>query len=398
MCGVLCAVSLLSCRGGGDAAPEETMEVDTIEVCDTQPRTSITFIMGKDDSPYNQYYTLANYYYRLNPDDRTEVVVENLTALSQVLDYLRQHPTPDGRPYGLINLVSHGNEFVDLQMTVTPKGSRTSAASLFDALLDGTIVPLDDTAVDSLTTIYLHGCAVGNNQGLLNLLAQVFGGRATVKASKLFEYYAYMSESRNPQSVHHYFAKTWYAFHHPDSAMDEDELVRQLKQRYPTDTICWREGLRRRLQDNPSQLYHFSFTIPCTYEEVFDSPGQMPLVNSVQKRQQWIAGHDDFRQLLESTHVPMKYFRLKYYRQTFLLDDDQLAMGLKVKARADVICLLQPLTDRDGMMPLRPDDSDSAIFAFSQYRYASVPGPCSFDLDERVSAETFLCQKKDVSL
>ena len=116
---LIATVSLCSCKGRGDTAVD-TPEADTVVVeevdteTDTVPRTSITFILGEDNSTYNQYYTLANHYYRLSPDDRTEVVVEGLTALSQVLDYLRKHPSDNGRPYGLINLVSHGNEFVDL--------------------------------------------------------------------------------------------------------------------------------------------------------------------------------------------------------------------------------------------------------------------------------------------
>ena len=366
---VLIAVSLSACKGRGDTAvvvpPADTLPE---AVVDTVPRTSITFILGEDNSAYNQYYTLANHYYRLNPDDRTEVVVDDLTSLSQVLKYLQKHPAGNDRPYGLINLVSHGNEFIDLQATVTPKGARISPQSIAEAMEAGKLAVPDSTVVDSLTVVYLHGCAVGQNQPLLDGLAEAFGGRAKVKASKLFEYYAYLSRNQNPSSVRHYFARTWYAFYHPDSAFDEKALVKQLRRRYPHDTTHWREGLRRRFQDNPSQLYHYSFIVPCSYSEIYGEKSDLPNVNSRSRREEWIAAHPDFRELLAITNIPQKYFQTKFYRQTFA-DGDSLLYGLRVKARAGVVCLIQPLVapDTTGFpyAPYRPAEDDSVIFAFS---------------------------------
>lgn len=372
---LIATVSLFSCKGRGDTAVD-TPEADTVvveevdTVTDTVPRTSITFILGEDNSTYNQYYTLANHYYRLSREDRTDVVVENLTALSQVLDYLRKHPADNGRPYGLVNLVSHGNEFIDLQATVTPWGGRLSPQTLCEALRKKKLVPPDSMVADSLTVVFLHGCAVGQNQALLDGLAEAFGGRAMVKASKLFEYYAYLSRNQNPGSVRRYFARTWYAFYHPDSAFDEKGLVRQLRRRYPHDTTHWREGLRRRFQDNPSEVYHYSFIVPCSYTEVYGAKEDLPNVNSRSRREQWIAEHPDYKALLAITNIPEKYFQTKFYRQTFQAEGDSLLYGLRVKARAGVVCLIQPLVTTDAAgypyAPYRPAEDDTLIFAYSR--------------------------------
>ena len=373
---MIAVVSLQACKGRGDTSPLPV--ADTLaQPCDTIPRISVTFIMGRDNSAYNPYYSLANQYYRLNPDERTEVVVDSLTALSQVLDWLRLHPADNGLPYGLVNLVTHGNEFIDLQMTVTPDGQRTSVESLCQAMADSLLLPLDITVIDCHTLIYLHGCAVGQNQSLLDGLAQAFGNSATVKASKHFEYYAYLSANRNPQSIRHYFARTWYAFYHPDSDYNEAALVQQLRRRYPADTTHWREGLRRRLQDNPSQLYHYSFVVPCLWDEVYASPADMPLVNTRARRSQWVAGNADFRSLLARTHIPQDYFQVKFYRRTYLISDDSLALGLHVRARAGVVCLIQPLVAEDSagnpFTPFCPQPNDTAVFAFSQNAHILLP-------------------------
>lgn len=402
---MLCVVSLLSCKGRGDAVVVAEAEADTaVEAVDTMSRTSITFIMGEDNWAYNQYYTLANHYYRMSREERTEVVVEGLHSLSQVLEYLQNNPPENGMPYGLVNVVSHGNEFVDLQMKVVPKGVRTSAESIYEALIDGKIVPPDSSVVDSLTTVYLHGCAVGQNHALMALLARAFGEGhgVTVKASKMFEYYAYLSGNKNPQSVRHYFARTWYAFYHPDSLMDEDKMVRQLRRRYPDDTTNWREGLRRRFQDNPSQVYHYSFEVPCSYEEVYGVGEKLASVGGPRWRRQWLAVHPDFAGLMAQTHIPQQYFQMKYYRSTYILEDDELVYGLVVKARAGVVCLIQPLTSTDSMgnpfMPYRPEDADTTIFAYATYREPSLLGPYRLPEAGQMVAETYLCQKKDVPL
>ena len=56
---MIAVVSLQACKGRGDTAPLPV--ADTLaQPCDTIPRISVTFIMGRDLSAYNPYYSLAN--------------------------------------------------------------------------------------------------------------------------------------------------------------------------------------------------------------------------------------------------------------------------------------------------------------------------------------------------
>lgn len=369
---VLCLIFIAACKGGDESSAVDSQSVDSLPgIVDTVPRTDVTFILGRDQSAYNQYYDMANHYYRLDPDEHTETVVDNLTSLKEVIDWLNMHPdTLNHRPYGQINLVSHGNEFIDLQATITPRGERISAGALFQALDNNTLPLLDSGIVDSLTLVFLHGCAVGHNQRLLDALAKAFGNRATVKASKLFEYYAYLSPNHNPSSIRHYYARIWYAFYNPDSTADEASLVRQLRQNYPNEKVDWRQGLRRRFQNNPSELYHQSFIVPCRYSEYYAHPEDKPSVGSKKKRRQWVERHADFQALLDSTHVPHEFFQIKFYRLTTLDDNDNIITGLEAKARAGVLCLIQPLLAPDSLLgpyaPFVPSFDDTTIFAFSR--------------------------------
>ncbi|MCC8147164.1 MAG: hypothetical protein LIO93_12195, partial [Bacteroidales bacterium] len=296
---LIVTTSLFSCKKKGEVVSVVSEENDAAEIVevveevkeDTVPRTSITFIMGKDNSEYNRYYALAGNYYRVSQDDKTEMVIDTEKSILGVCNYLRNHPPENGLPYGLVNLVSHGNEFLDLSALVYPKGPRTSVQTLEKALRDSVFLPLDTNIIDRHSLIYLHGCGVGNNQKLLDNLALAFGAAENgvkVKSSKLFEYYAYLTKNKNPQSIRRYFAKTWYAFYHPDSIPDNKGFVEILSKLYPEESVEWEEGVRKRFQTNPGDLYHFSFVVPVVWEEFYKEKSDVPLVNTRKRRTDWL--------------------------------------------------------------------------------------------------------------
>lgn len=379
---LICATCLFSCnqkkknnQQSADVQKEEFIK-------DTLPRTSITFILGHDKSGYNQYYTLAGHYYRLNEEDKTEIIIDNITALSEVCRYIKEHPPANNRPYGLINLVCHGNEFIDMGVLVTPHGVRASAESIEKAIHDSVFIPIDTNCMDTNTWIYLHGCAIGNNQALLNALSVAFGSKQNgvkVKASKLFEYYAYLSRNKNPQSIRHYFAKAWYAFYHPDSLVGQQYFIRQFTKRYPHEQIQWEEGLNRRFQSNPGEIYHFSFFVPVVWDELYDDEALIPMLNTKDRKKEWLMNNKSLLNLIQQTQIPLNYFQFKYYKQKYRQESQEVYV-LRVKAKTGVICLIQPLLSENDslkslLVPFFPDENDSLYFGFSYNELISGKHP-----------------------
>lgn len=352
-----------------DAKPTNTQEYISTDV----DRTSITFILGADENARNPYYELANFYYRLNDSDKTEVVIDTLFTILEVQEYLKNNPPQNGKPWGLINLVSHGNEFVDLSVKVYPHGPRTSTESLKIALNDSIIHPLSSRFVDSNTVLFLHGCAVGQNQDLLNELSKAFSGpnnAIRVKASKLFEYYAYLSKNQNPNSVRRYFAKVWYGFYHLDSIFDEQKLIKQFVKQSPKETINWKSAIKKQYQQNPSEVYHITFIVPLLWEEFYDFEKDLPTINSRQKQLAWINKHPDFLISLNKTKIPLEYYQFKFFKMKYR-DDNGDFYSLKVKAKAGVFCLIQPQLSHSDTLnlpfePLNPKSNDSLFFGFSK--------------------------------
>ena len=108
--------------------------------------------------------------------------------------------------------------------------------------------------------------------------------------------------------------------------------------------------------------------MPCTYSEFYEEAADMPSVGSRQKRGQWIDSHPELLEMVALTHIPRQYFQFKFYRQKAVGDDGQVYHGLRVKARAGVICLIQPLLAGDSAKPyapLRPALNDTSYFAYN---------------------------------
>ena len=370
---IICCALFISCsEKKANKVPDKTLSnrADSL-LLDSISRTSITFILGKDEGSRNPYYSLANHYYRLNDSDKTEIVIDTIFSLLQVRNYLEKHPPKNGKPWGLINLVSHGNEFIDLSVKVFTNGDRTSAKSLLKAIQDSIFMPLDSNIVDLKSLIYLHGCAVGQNIGLLKTLGIAFGGykkTIKVKASRLFEYYANLSKNKNPQMIRHYFAKVWYGFYKIDSIPDEYSLVKQFRARYPKDDVNWFEAIRRQYPSNPSEIYHISFGVPVVWEDFYEKQNQMPVLNTRVKQTKWFAGKTEFQALIKKTQIPINYFQIKYYNAVYN-GKSGIFYSNKAKARAGVICVIKPLLSEDDSLkikfvPYNPPANDTTYFRF----------------------------------
>jgi hypothetical protein len=338
-------------------------------VIDTLPRSAITFILGTDENPRNPYYSLADAYYRLSDSEKTEIVIDTIYSLSGVLDYLAANRPRNGRPWGLINLVSHGNEFIDLSVTVTRYGPRVSEASIDQAIRDTLLRPLDSSIVDSRTLISLHGCAVGKNTGLLRQLGVAFGGSHPVRvhASKLFEYYGNISNSDNPKFIRHYYARAWYAYYHPDSTVTDEQFATVLRSRYPRESVRWEEAVSRYHPSNPSEEYNMRFIIPVVWQDFFEKREDLPDLRTKLRQDEWLRGKPEFQALMDKTGIPREYFQLKYYNASFTSDSGKV-YAIRAKARAGVVCVVKPVLSADttSRYPAYiPAANDTAFFGFS---------------------------------
>lgn len=308
-------------------------------------RESITFILGEDREFDNPYYKEAEIYYRHSFTDRTEFLTTSCRTMQEVREYLVNNPPTNNRQWGLINLVSHGNQWIGLSVRLTPDGKRTSENSILKAKKQGLFLPLPDSVIDNHSEIYVHGCAVGKNIELLKAVAELFAAenhKPRVRASPLFEYYTSNQTFMGRISSHRHFSKVWYAFYQKGYRPGDIRLSRQLKQRYPKTRILWRDVLTRETPRYVGDIYHYTFDVPVKWTTLYPSQDAVPDISTAAYQQQWIKKQADLMEAITKTEIPLDKFSWQFKKIKYPLENGTLVPGIRVRGYCTVLCVLQP--------------------------------------------------------
>ncbi len=318
-----------------------------------EERESITFIMGEDKSSDNPYYAEAEKYYRMNPTTFYEQLVTTCRSLQEVLDYLETHPTDNGEPYGTVNVVVHSNEWKGVGMSIVPNGDRINTSNLRNAIDEGIIHSLSDEVVDFETEIMIYGCGLGNNEELLDLFAEAFGGndieRPVVRSSKLFIQYASTTdESRR------YLAENWYGFFKTGYRPSDSELAQQLEVRYEEEEVEWLEALSRTEPRFAGDSYHYYFNVPVNWMVTYGSEIEMPKINTAQEQEAWLNNQTELKEALAATNIPMDKFRWTFKKTSHTFEDGTTEPGIYVSGKSSILCVLRAMTIENYDHPERP--------------------------------------------
>lgn len=204
---------------------------------EVQSREGVVFILGTDDEdPASPMFRYAEAYVRKELPAQGVRLVTELRSLSEVREYLTAHPPSNGKPWGTIQWVVHGNGRGQMTLPMEPGGDPLSARKLKAALEHSELPPLPDRLLDAKSEVRIHGCAVGRDPELLHLISMALGGtdaeRPLVCASKLYTCYRMDPITHEPVR---FLSDAW-------------RLVNRRGQRPPV------QELRNRLLDLPSSL------------------------------------------------------------------------------------------------------------------------------------------------
>jgi hypothetical protein len=337
-------------------------------------RSSIAFILGDDKESDNRYYDEAFRYYTTHADEKTDFVIRSCRSLLEVKDYLQNHKSSKGPAWGTVHLVSHGNQWTGLSVKVTPDSKRATARRITEYTQSHLFESLGQTVVDAQTKIFLHGCGIGNNRGLIDAVNAFFGGKATVFAPKLFEYYASTGVENNWQSQR-YMAQTWFVSYPMGDRPSSRSLSNELREKYPEARVDWQRALLREQPGWIGDVYHYTFEVPVKWIIPADS-----VTDLSEESQQigWLYSQQQIVDELSGLQLPIEKFKWSLssgYTET--------KAGLKtpavfVKGYCTMLCILQVLTEghNDRLMlqkPFAPEITDTRFYCSSpQIRLAGI--------------------------
>ncbi len=336
-----------------------------------EKRGSITFIMGEDKTPVNRFYTKAAYYYRHDETDQTEFVETSLRSLTGVRDYLEENPPANGSPWGVINIVAHGNEWSGLGIPIFPGGERTTKDSLTAAIESGNFPPLNNDVIDAESEIRIQGCALGLNRAFLALIGKVFGGedlqRPIVRSCRYFISYQTTESNGQISYCAQYLTDFWYAFYRSGYRPCDICLARRLRQRYPDADMNWREALKRTQPRYAGDIFHYTFDLPVKWIAIYPDKESCPDIRKKKDQQNWLNTQAELQLYINDVGIPIDYFEWRIRNIKYKCDDGTLKPAIKATGKCTILCVLKALTESDSTnsahrRPLRPSITDTMYY------------------------------------
>ncbi len=366
---LIALVLLVSCNerresNNNTAASDSTslnIIADTITHVEAS-RESITFILGEDKNSENPYYSEAAKYFSSNSPDKTVHLVTTCRSLVEVRQYLVKHAPENQLPWGRINLVSHGDQYLGLSVKVTPDSRRATLERLQEFIDAGTFNPLPDSIVDQNTEIAIHACGIGNNKAFVDIFGKVFSSNSSmphVIAPRLFEFYS----SANGSS--RYQAKAWMVSYKKDEKPGDIILCNLLHEEYPNENLDWQDALTRKQPRFAGDTYHYTFDIPVNLVINLSASDTLPDFNNLENKLRWIDQQPEINHILSKIQIPADLFSWNLKKGFIKNKDGKRVVGVSVKGFCTMLCILKPLVDDASSLthqPFVPALSDTAYY------------------------------------
>lgn len=330
-------------KNPGETPALETVILENTIADDSGERENITFILGKDDEPGESYFTAAEAYYRSDLEEGTERVITACASFLEVRNFLEKNAPANGRPWGRVNLVAHGNEWSGLSVPTLPGGKRTTVASLEKACSDGQFLPLPIYLADAKTELHIHGCAVGRNENLTAALRRIFADRRNMKVESSPYFVKYengISGRKNRRAT----LEPFYAFYPKTYRPSDKKLVRQLEERYPSENIDWQAALQK-TEGNGDETYNHVFHIPLVWVVAYPDEQSVPALEKWKAQKAWLAEQSELKEMLREYDIPQAHFQWTFLRTTHELADGTKLPAIRAIGLCSVLTVLREVRD-----------------------------------------------------
>ena len=343
---LLCAYQLMSCRNvnGKQATIPKAARKSTVK------RNNITFIMGDDKGEANPFYSEAYRYYAVNDTGANQMISNSCRSLKEIMDHLSNNNASNGLPWGVINIVVHGNAWTGLSIPVFKGAKRADSKTLNNAIQQQELTPLHDSIADSKTKIIIHACGLGKNTTFIESIKTAFGGTLTdmerpeIFSSENFILYQSGIKTGDYSAPLRLKAKPWYAFHKTSYRPADFVLSKQLNKKYPGESIKFRDALSRKTGSKTGDTFHRSFSIPVSWTVLYQDKESRPDISSKEKQSLWIKEQKDLLNKIEEIGIPFEYFNWNINKiRHFSKDGKSEYPAIKAIAECTVICVLEVL-------------------------------------------------------
>jgi hypothetical protein len=363
-------IRILSIQDSENDMPNGENNEQQDSVLITNNRESITFILGEDNEEDNPFYAEATNYYLNNEEAKTDRFVTDCRSILEVQDYLDKNKPENNMPWGLINLVTHGNQWLGLSVKVTPNSNRASADRIIEYIENDSLRHLSETIIDNNTEIFIHACGLGNNEKMLLAISEAFSGgryKPKVKASKLFEFYTSFTNNGSITESERYYAEAKFIVYKMGSKPENKVIANMLNQKYPNSDIDFSDAISREAPRYTGDTYHYTFEVPVKWVIPYPDSASYPDLSTKERQQQWIGEQEEITDILKQLDIPQDQFNWWFREVNVKNEDGTNSPAVWIKGYCTILCVIKPLIDEgqtNGKLrkPYVPNPNDTHYF------------------------------------
>ena len=337
---VICTMLILVCAGLYFALLEpEWLNQENRCVAHSE-RPSVTFIIGADKSG-QQYFALAEHHFLWHPDEGTAAVVKSCRDLSSVISYLNAYAS-ETEPWGVVNVVIHGNMWSGLSLAMWPEGPRAYPKELFRAAKENRFPILKNGSVDRDTKVNFWACGIGKNP-LINLaLAEIFTTEAGLRPNVFASPHFVLFEAKG-KYVERYAASSWPYFFKRGYRPSVSEIDQDYSQRFPEVKVDWSAVLTEDRPARAGDIRRKEFHIPITWTVIYEDKQDRPSVSSVEEQMSWITAQDGLMQQIRDLSIPIQKYNWQVNKIIYRDSNGHTQPAIKAIGMSTVLCVLQKL-------------------------------------------------------
>lgn len=305
-----------------------------------EKRSSVTLILGQDKEG-QQYFNLAEKHFLLDPAERTDLIVKSCHSLESMIEFLNRNS--GAHPWGIINIVVHGNMWGGLSVPMWEEGPRAFPKDLFRAVNDGRLPVPESYAIDHDTRINIWACGIGKNPVLNLALEMLFTNSAgvlpEVYASPHFVIFHEVPGRMAPVRIK---ASYWPYFFKRGYRPGEGEIAYQMRRQYPDLTINWAAALQTSGPEAIGSEFHDEFQVPLVWTALYPGKESRPPVTTEEEKMAWIHSQPELMQKIEELEIPIEKYHWTVNKILYRHPDGRIQPAIKAIGMCTVLCVLAP--------------------------------------------------------
>ena len=157
----------------------------------------------------------------------------------------------------------------------------------------------------------------------------------------------YEPSDENPSISHLSQLESWYAFYPNTYRPTDQELMAQLKKRYPAVKTDWEDALSRNQPRHSLNIYHHTFNAPIVWTVAYADEKSIPDLAKWKAQKKWLKEQTELQDLLKEYKMPLENFQWTFLNGQHELEDWTKVPAIKAIGLCTVLTVLRPVVGKD---------------------------------------------------